>query len=72
MPDTPPPHINAVALCCDTWPSDHEFPFTPEECLWILKGFAVKPASGPLTRDDYRRLPGRFERTEGRLALGRT
>jgi hypothetical protein len=45
------------------WPDDKPFPFTAEDCLWILKGWMVRPAgmTPQEVLDLVWTLPGRLE-----------
>jgi len=66
-----PPNIDALDWNgpANTWPSDKPFPFTPDECYWVMKGYAVLPASGPLDVETWERLIyRRWELVNGRLA----
>jgi hypothetical protein len=62
-----PPSVDAVEMVEGAWPADEPFPLTPEECWWLMRGYAVLPASGPMDADVRGRLPYRIELIEGRL-----
>jgi hypothetical protein len=64
-----PSHIDAICMNGDAWPTDKPFPYTAEECLWAMMGYAVLPKSGPLTVEDWQRMIYRkWELVDGRLA----
>ena len=50
----------------ETWPHDKEFPLTPMEAWYILRGYAVRPKK-PV--EDYRQLPGELEQDDGYIML---
>jgi hypothetical protein len=62
-----PDHIDAEIWSDDHWPDDEPFPLTAEECLWLLRGYAVRPRSGPITVGVFDRLPWKIELLGGRL-----
>ncbi len=67
-PPNCPPHIDAVDWNGEVWPQDQPFPMTPEECYWAMQGYAVLPASGPLSVDDFGKMIWlRVELVDGRL-----
>jgi hypothetical protein len=46
----------------------HEYPLTPEECWFVMRGYRVLPAQD-VTVDDLERMPGAIEMLEGYLRL---
>ncbi len=62
-----PDEVDAIEISSAAWPADRPFPLTAEECLWLLKGHAVQPRSGPLDADTFHRLPRWVELLRGRL-----
>ena len=50
------------------WPTDQEFPLTPIEAWYVLKGYAVRPAR-PMTMDEFLELPGMLEVSDGYVML---
>ena len=66
-----PPEVDAIEEYGGGWSSDKPFPQTAEEALWVLMGYAVKPASGPLSLEDHSLIPGKCELSNGRLVLWR-
>ena len=62
-----PAEIDAIEVSAAAWPGDEPFPLTAEECLWLLRGHAVQPRSGPLDVDTFQRLPRKIELLRGRL-----
>jgi len=61
-PVEPSPEVNAqeVGTMWPVWPEDEPFPLTAEECLYLLKGYAIKPQSGPMAIETFERLPKRL------------
>jgi hypothetical protein len=55
----------------DTFPDDEPFPLTADEALWLLRGYLVVPASGPVTFAVLDKLPGRIELISGGLRIAR-
>ena len=50
------------------WPSDREFPLTPLEAWYVMKGYAVRPAGG-ISMDEFLELPGMIELSDGYVML---
>ena len=67
-----PPEIDARGYPEACWPEGEPFPFTAEECLWLMKGWAVAPAGGRMNVDTFYKLPGRgLELIDGRVSLAK-
>lgn len=66
-----PADIDAIETYGGVWPKDRPFPFTPEEALWLLKGYSVRPQAG-LPDDAFELLPGGFEIHNGYAVLRRS
>lgn len=68
-----PPDVDAIETYGGCWPADEPFPLTAEECLWLMRGYAIKPKAG-ITEAQFLLLPGRFEGGgggDGRVVLWR-
>jgi hypothetical protein len=50
------------------WPADKEFPLTPLEAWYIMRGYAVRPARR-VTMDEFLELPGKLEMSDGYIML---
>ena len=50
------------------WTGEKEFPLTPLETWYIMKGYAVRPAT-PVTVDDLLTMPGELEMSNGYIML---
>src|SRR5215213_8343060 len=46
-----PPGVDALEWSGCAWPAAEPFPLSAEEALWLLRGYAVLPASGPMDVD---------------------
>lgn len=67
-----PPEVDARGYPSPCWPEGKPFPLTAEECLWLMKGYTIAPASGPMYVDAFYELPGNgLELIEGRVLLRR-
>ena len=53
------------------WPVDKEFPLTPLEAWYVLRGYAVRPAR-QMTMDEFLELPGMLELSDGYVMLRQT
>jgi hypothetical protein len=53
------------------WPTDKEFPLTPLEAWYVLKGYAVRPAAG-ISMETFLDLPGMLELSDGYVMLRQT
>jgi hypothetical protein len=53
------------------WPSDQEFPLTPLEAWYVMKGYAVRPARG-ISMEEFLELPGMIEFSDGYVMLRQT
>ena len=53
----------------EAWPHDKDFPLTPLEAWYIMKGYAVQPKKQV---DDFLQLPGQLECTDGYIMLKQT
>jgi hypothetical protein len=58
--------VDAVPTSCCV-PAD-EYPLTPEECWFLMRGYRVRPAQA-VTADDLERMRGTLETLEGYLGL---
>ena len=50
------------------WPSDKEFPLTPLEAWYVMRGYAVRP-SRPLSMEEFLELPEQLELSDGYVML---
>ena len=50
------------------WPVDKEFPLTPLEAWYIMRGYAVRPAR-QVTMEEFLELPGKLEMSDGYIML---
>ena len=53
------------------WPDDEPFPLDPDECIALVRGWAVKPRR-PFDRQMLYQLPGQWEKTNSWIWLRRT
>jgi hypothetical protein len=53
------------------WPEDKEFPLTPIEAWYVMKGYAVRPARG-ISMESFLELPGILELSDGYVMLRQT
>ena len=51
--------------------SDKEFPLTPLEAWYVMRGYAVRPKRR-LTIDEFLELPGKLELSDGYVMLRQT
>ena len=65
-----PPSVDAHIDYGGCWPNDRPFPLTPEECMAVMMGYAVRPAK-PLTDEEFALLPGKIEGSGSDLVLWR-
>ena len=65
--DGPALEVDAKALP-HSWPADKDFPLTPVEAWYVMRGYAVKPAK-PLPLERFLELPGKLELRDGYVVL---
>jgi hypothetical protein len=53
------------------WPAGKEFPLTPLEAWYVMRGYAVRPKS-PLPLEELLELPGQLEFSDGYVMLRQT
>lgn len=64
-------HVSAKVdfrIAYQSWPADKEFPLTPLEAWYVMRGYAVRPAR-PDTMDEFLELPGKLEMSDGYIML---
>lgn len=50
------------------WPADKEFPLTPLEAWYIMRGYAVRPARA-VSMEEFLEFPGKLEMSDGYIML---
>ena len=65
-----PPEVDATEQATGTWPEGEPFPLTALECLWLLRGYTVRPRSG-ITLEQMLRIPAKIEGGPSGLTLWR-
>ena len=53
------------------WPVDKEFPLTPLEAWYIMRGYSVRPER-QVSLEDFLELPGQLELSDGYIMLRQT
>jgi hypothetical protein len=53
------------------WPAGKEFPLTPLEAWYVMRGYAVRPKS-PVPLEEFLELPGQLELSDGYIMLRQT
>jgi len=50
------------------WPTDMEFPLTPLEAWYVMRGYAVRPVR-QVSMEEFLELPGQLEMSDGYVML---
>jgi hypothetical protein len=53
------------------WAAGKDFPLTPLEAWYVMKGYAVRPARR-LSMEEFLELPGQLELSDGCIMLRQT
>ena len=53
------------------WPAGKEFPLTPLEAWYVMRGYAVRPKRH-VPMDEFLELPGQLELSDGYIMLRQT
>jgi len=53
------------------WPAGKQFPLTPLEAWYVMRGYAVRPKS-PVPLEEFFELPGQLELSDGYIMLRQT
>jgi hypothetical protein len=53
------------------WPAGKEFPLTPLEAWYVMRGYAVRPARH-VSMEEFLELPGQMELSDGYIMLRQT